>query len=157
MRTVAIYSTHSLQDCTEREIKAVDSEHKKNLQSDMWRFFQMEKHVFRADHAYHKFGTGNYDSLWSRPKAAGRDPRKQLIEWWEKWYCARRMKLAIVGRESTEVLEKWAREKFAKVPIRSEGAVPVGEEGVRVAFTDSPMGPEQMGVSATPRVEPRRA
>lgn len=24
------------EDCTEREIKAVDSEHKKNLQSDMW-------------------------------------------------------------------------------------------------------------------------
>jgi insulysin len=24
------------QDCTEREIKAVDSEHKKNLQNDMW-------------------------------------------------------------------------------------------------------------------------
>lgn len=25
-----------MQDCTEREIKAVDSEHKKNLQNDMW-------------------------------------------------------------------------------------------------------------------------
>lgn len=24
------------EDCTEREIKAVDSEHKKNLQNDMW-------------------------------------------------------------------------------------------------------------------------
>jgi secreted Zn-dependent insulinase-like peptidase len=24
------------EDCTEREIKAVDSEHKKNLQADMW-------------------------------------------------------------------------------------------------------------------------
>jgi hypothetical protein len=26
----------NFQDCTEREIQAVDSEHKKNIQSDMW-------------------------------------------------------------------------------------------------------------------------
>lgn len=107
----------------------------------------MEKHVFRQDHAYHKFGTGNYETLWAKPRAAGRDPRKELISWWEKWYCARRMKLAIVGKEPVEVLERWAREKFAQVPIRSEGAPEVGEEGVRVAFTENPMGPEQMGVS----------
>ena len=107
----------------------------------------MEKHVFRQDDAYHKFGTGNYRTLWEAPRAAGRDPRKQLIEWWEKWYCARRMKLAIVGKESTEELERWAREKFAKVPIRSEGAPAVGEEGVRVVFDSSPMGEKQMGVS----------
>jgi insulysin len=60
------------------------------------------------------------------------------------------MKLAIVGKESTEELEKWAREKFAKVPIRSEGSPAVGEEGVRVVFDSSPMGEKQMGVSCRP-------
>jgi hypothetical protein len=134
-------------DCTEREIKAVDSEHKKNLQNDMWRFFQMEKHVFREDHPYHKFGTGNYETLWSKPKADGRDPRQQLIEWWKKYYCARRMKLAVNGKEDVETLEKWVRERFERVEVRSEGSPPVGVEGVRIAFDESPMGPEQMGVS----------
>ena len=111
------------------------------------RFFQMEKHVFRADHPYHKFGTGNYESLWSAPKAAGRDPRQQLIEWWAKNYCARRMKLAVVGKEDLATLETRVRERFERVPVRTEGAPPVGAEGIRIAFEENPIGPEQMGVS----------
>jgi insulysin len=116
-------------------------------QLTLQRFFQMEKHVFREDHPYHKFGTGNYDSLWSKPKADGRDPRQQLIDWWKKYYCARRMKLAVTGKEDVDVLEKWVRERFERVRVTSEGAPPVGTEGVRIAFDESPMGPEQMGVS----------
>nr|XP_019043437.1 insulysin [Kwoniella bestiolae CBS 10118]OCF22367.1 insulysin [Kwoniella bestiolae CBS 10118] len=133
------------EDCTEREIKAVDSEHKKNIQNDVWRFFQLEKSLSRPGHPYSKFGTGNYETLWSKPKEAGRDPRKQLMEWWEKEYCARRMKLAVVGKEPIEVLEKWVKEKFQKVPIRTEGKSETGPEGVRLTFEESPFGEEQVG------------
>ena len=152
------------QDCTEREIKAVDSEHKKNIQSDPWasplrfchsfkltldsqRFFQMEKHIYRADHPYHKFGTGNYKTLWSTPKAAGRDPRQQLIEWWAENYCARRMKLSVIGKEDLETLEKMVQERFEAVPVKTEGRPQVGVNGVRVAFEDHPIGPEHSRVS----------
>ncbi|WVF68403.1 hypothetical protein IAT40_003168 [Kwoniella sp. CBS 6097] len=133
------------EDCTEREIKAVDSENKKNLQNDVWRFFQLEKSLSKPGHPYGKFGTGNYETLWSKPKEAGRDPRRQLIEWWEKEYCARRMKLAVVGKEDVGTLEKWVRERFEKVPVRTEGLPEVGEKGVRIAFTEPPFGPEQLG------------
>ncbi|WRT69793.1 uncharacterized protein IL334_006784 [Kwoniella shivajii] len=133
------------EDCTEREIKAVDSEHKKNIQNDVWRFFQLEKSLSKPNHPYGKFGTGNYETLWSKPKEAGRDPRKQLIEWWEKEYCARRMKLAIVGKEDVETLEKWVKERFEKVPIRTEGKSDTGSDGVRITFEESPFGEEQVG------------
>ncbi|KAK8849760.1 hypothetical protein IAR55_005095 [Kwoniella newhampshirensis] len=133
------------EDCTEREIKAVDSEHKKNLQNDVWRFFQLEKHLSKPGHPYGKFGTGNYESLWSKPKEAGRDPRRQLIEWWEKEYCARRMKLAVVGKEDVETLEKWVKERFESVPVRTEGKPEVGPDGVRVVFEDSPYAVEDLG------------
>ncbi|WWD20389.1 hypothetical protein CI109_104865 [Kwoniella shandongensis] len=133
------------EDCTEREIKAVDSENKKNLQNDAWRFFQLEKHLAKQGHPYRKFGTGNYETLWSKPKEAGRDPRRQLIEWWEKEYCARRMKLAIVGKEDVETLEKWVKERFESVPVRTEGKPEVGTDGVRVVFEDSPYGVEDLG------------
>ncbi|WVQ84726.1 hypothetical protein IAT38_006883 [Cryptococcus sp. DSM 104549] len=133
------------EDCTEREIKAVDSEHKKNLQNDVWRFYQLEKSLSKAGHAYGKFGTGNYESLWSTPKEAGRDPRRQLIEWWEREYCARRMKLCVAGKEDVETLEKWVRERFEQVPVRTEGRPEVGLDGVRLAYEDSPYGPEQLG------------
>ena len=59
------------------------------------------------------------------------------------------MKLAVAGKEDLETLEKWVRERFEKVPIRTEGRSPVGTNGVRIAFEENPIGPEQMGVRMT--------
>ena len=101
----------------------------------------------RADHPYHKFGTGDYENLWSKPKEAGRDPRQQLIAWWANNYCARRMKLAVAGKEDLDTLERLVRGRFERVPVRTEGKQLVGVDGVRIAFEEHPIGPEQMGVS----------
>ncbi|KAI0636675.1 insulin-degrading enzyme [Trametes polyzona] len=49
--------------CTVRELNAVDSEHKKNHQSDMWRIFQVNKHLSKEGHPWRKFGSGNKESL----------------------------------------------------------------------------------------------
>lgn len=49
--------------CTSRELNAVDSENKKNHQSDVWRIFQLNKHLSKPGHVWSKFGTGNRDSL----------------------------------------------------------------------------------------------
>ena len=57
------------------------------------------------------------------------------------------MKLSVVGKEDLDTLEKWIRERFERVPVRSEGAPEVGPEGVRVVFEDQPLGEEQNGVS----------
>lgn len=56
------------------------------------------------------------------------------------------MKLAVVGKEDLDTLEQWVKSRFEQVPVRSEGLAPVGEEGVRIAFLDSPIGPDQMQV-----------
>lgn len=135
------------EDCTEREINAVNSEHKKNLQNDRWRNFQLSKHLSKPGHVYGKFGTGDLETLWTQPRADNRDPRQQLIEWWKKEYCARRMKLAIAGREDLDTLERMVRERFDSVPVRTEGAPETGVDGVRVTFEDHPYGPDRRGVS----------
>ncbi|KAG8937301.1 Insulinase (Peptidase M16) [Tulasnella sp. 418] len=49
--------------CTSRELNAVDSEHKKNHQSDTWRLFQLGKHLSVQNHPWRKFGSGNRESL----------------------------------------------------------------------------------------------
>ncbi|BEI82680.1 hypothetical protein CcaverHIS002_0305480 [Cutaneotrichosporon cavernicola] len=134
------------EDCTEREIKAVNSEHQKNIQHDRWRAFQLEKSLSKPGHVYGKFGTGNLKTLWEEPRADGRDPRQQLIEWWKKEYCARRMKLAVAGREDLDTLERMVRERFDRVPVRTEGAPATGPDGVRVTFEDHPYGPEERGL-----------
>src|ERR1700730_15243960 len=49
--------------CTVRELNAVDSEHKKNHQNDIWRIFQVNKHLTKPGHVWSKFGSGNKVSL----------------------------------------------------------------------------------------------
>ena len=49
--------------CTLRELNAVDSEHNKNHQSDIWRIFQLNKHLSPPGHVWSKFGSGNRESL----------------------------------------------------------------------------------------------
>ena len=57
------------------------------------------------------------------------------------------MKLAIVGREDVVTLEKWIRERFERVPVRTEGMSEVGAEGVRIVFDESPIREAQMGMT----------
>ena len=49
--------------CTLRELNAVDSEHKKNHQADLWRIFQLNKHLTQPGHVWSKFGSGHRESL----------------------------------------------------------------------------------------------
>ena len=52
-----------LQEATEREMKAVDSENSKNLQNDMWRKLQLLKSFAHENNPWRKFGTGNLETL----------------------------------------------------------------------------------------------
>lgn len=49
---------------TGREVNAVDSENSRNLQSDPWRLFQLDKSLAREDHDFSKFGTGNHEQVY---------------------------------------------------------------------------------------------
>lgn len=63
--------------CTNRELNAVDSEHKKNHQSDNWRMFQLSKELSRPDHPWRKFGSGNRTSLLAVGKAAEESAKRE--------------------------------------------------------------------------------
>lgn len=69
--------------CTTRELNAVDSEHKKNHQADIWRIFQLNKTLTKHGHPWSKFGSGNCETL----SAAGKEVKakaKSLIDGNEK-------------------------------------------------------------------------
>lgn len=108
--------------CSEREVKAVDSEHKKNLQSDMWRGFQLDKSLSDPTHPYSHFGTGNYQTLWEDPRSKGKDPRDELLKFHDQYYSANVMKLVVLGREDLDQLTSWVIEKFSGV--RNTGREP---------------------------------
>jgi insulysin len=99
----------------DRELRAVDSENKKNLQSDQWRLHQLEKSLSNPKHPYCHFSTGNLEVLKTEPEARGVNVRDKFIEFYEKHYSANRIKLCVLGREPLDVLESWVSEFFSDI------------------------------------------
>ena len=124
------------ESATARETNAVDSENQKNLQSDMWRHYQLLKSMAREDHPFRSFSTGNADTLLKGPEAAGKNPRDVVIEFYKKYYSSNIMKLVLYGKEDLDTLQKWAEDKFARVPDK-------GLSPPRVP--SDPYGPAQLG------------
>ncbi|KAI9827721.1 MAG: Insulinase (Peptidase M16) [Thelocarpon impressellum] len=104
-----------LSSTLDRELKAVDSENKKNLQNDTWRLNQLAKSLSNPKHPYCHFSTGNLDTLRDGPRARGVEIRDEFIRFHEQHYSANRMKLVILGRESLDELEAWAVELFSAI------------------------------------------
>lgn len=104
-----------LSSTLDREMKAVDSENKKNLQSDNWRLSQLNKSLSSPQHPYHHFSTGNLETLRDEPRKRGVDIRKEFIDFHGRNYSANRMKLVVLGRESLDELESWVADLFAGV------------------------------------------
>ena len=103
----------------DRELRAVDSENKKNLQNDTWRLHQLEKSLSNSKHPYCHFSTGNFEVLKTAPEAGGINVREKFMEFHEKHYSANQMKLVVLGRESLDVLQKWVVEFFSDVVNKS--------------------------------------
>ncbi len=93
----------------------MDSEHKKNLQNDGWRLYQLSKSTSNPQHPFHNFSTGSLETLRDGPRARGIDVRKEFMRFHEQHYSANRMKLVVLGRESLDELESWVVELFSAV------------------------------------------
>ncbi|KAF6207664.1 hypothetical protein GE061_016111 [Apolygus lucorum] len=117
------------EDSTDREVKAVDSEHEKNLQSDAWRFDQLEKSFAKLGHPFRKFGTGNRMTLDILPKQNGVNVRDELLKFHSKRYSANVMTLAVIGKESLNELQTLVENLFSDV-VNKNVEVPV--------YTDHP-------------------
>lgn len=99
----------------DRELRAVDSENKKNLQNDQWRLHQLDKSLSNPNHPYCHFSTGNLETLKLLPEERGIEIRSEFIKHHEKYYSANRMKLVVLGRESLDILEEWVVDFFSGI------------------------------------------
>ncbi|BGP22999.1 a-pheromone processing metallopeptidase ste23 [Rhodotorula toruloides] len=104
--------------CTERELNAVDSEFRRNLQLDTRRLFQLGKATSsrEAGSVYWKFGTGSKESLWDEPRARGVDVRERLLEWYSKHYSANLMSLVVLGNQSLDELTRLVLREYSDIP-----------------------------------------
>ena len=123
-----------LEDTLDRELQAVDSENKKNLQSDHWRLAQLDKSLSNVKHPYHHFSTGNLQTLRDEPRKRGVEIRKEFMKFHERHYSANRMKLVVLGKEPLDTLEGWVADLFAGVknknlpPNRWDDSQPYSED-----------------------------
>ncbi|KAJ2092877.1 metalloprotease [Coemansia sp. S142-1] len=102
-------------DCVDRELNAVDSEHKGNLQSDPHRFYGLMSSISNLKHPYSWFTTGNTETLKGAAEKLGLDLREELIKFYHKYYSADIMRLVVVGNHSLDVLSEWVTSKFSDV------------------------------------------
>jgi insulysin len=129
----------------DRELRAVDSENKKNLQSDQWRLHQLEKSQSNPKHPYCHFSTGNLEVLKTIPESRNIDVRQKFIDFYEKHYSSNRMKLCVLGRESLDVLETWVADLFSGVPNKNlpqnrwEDEVPFNQDNLGVQCFAKPV------------------
>jgi insulysin len=106
---------------TGRELNAIESEHAKNLQTDSFRVYQINKERQNRDHPHSKFFTGNKQTLLEESKRKGLDLRQALIDFYSQYYSADQMTLAIVGPQSLSNLKEMTQKAFAQIPNRHVG------------------------------------
>ncbi|GAA5969986.1 hypothetical protein JCM11641_000219 [Rhodosporidiobolus odoratus] len=101
--------------CTEREVNAVDSEFRRNLQLDARRLFQLGKALSSPASPYDKFGTGSAETLWKDPIARGVDVRERLLEWYGENYSASLMNLVVISNHTLDDLAKMVVDEYSDV------------------------------------------
>lgn len=132
------------ESCKDREVRAVDSENKKNLQNDLWRLHQLDRSLSNPKHPISKFSTGNLETLEENPNSQNINVRDRLIQFYKEHYSANLMKVVVIGRESLDQLQEWVTEKFSAVPNTNKSkpfydASPYAPENINVLIKAKPV------------------
>ncbi|XP_054818519.1 nardilysin-like isoform X3 [Prosopis cineraria] len=101
-------------EAMEREVLAVDSEFNQVLQSDACRLQQVQCYTSAPDHTFNRFFWGNKKSLVDAMEN-GINLQEQILKLYMDYYHGGLMKLAVIGGESLDVLERWVVELFGAV------------------------------------------
>ncbi|KAA6397285.1 MAG: putative Insulin-degrading enzyme [Streblomastix strix] len=113
------------ESCTMRELNIVHSEHQKNQRIDSWRLRQILRNFSNKDHYFHIFSTGSVQTL--NPEGSSiLETRERLIQYFNKYYSASLMSLALVGTQSLDELQEMAEEYFS--PIANFDVPTIDEE-----------------------------
>jgi insulysin len=93
----------------EREMKAVESENKKNSRSDSDRFYELLRQESNASSPFCRFMIGNLQTL-KKPKV-----RKALFKFYESYYSSHLMNLVVLSNIELKQMETHIDELFSTV------------------------------------------
>ncbi len=107
-----------LDTCQGRELQAIESENNKNLKSDYWRLYQLQKALCNPLHPFSKFTTGNQKSLEEIPHTKGINVHESLINFYNHKYSSNIMKLVVLGHDDLDTLEDMVTKRFTAIENR---------------------------------------
>ncbi|MBL4940851.1 MAG: insulinase family protein [Colwellia sp.] len=111
--TDAIKAPLFTQELSKKELNAIDSEWQRARQTDGFTINRVNALTSNNNHPKIKFGAGNLTSLSDKK---GSILQEELIHFYQQYYSANIMKLALVGNQSLADLKKIAQHYFADIP-----------------------------------------
>lgn len=99
-----------------KEIEAVNSEAEKNLNQDNWREHQIVRTLANPNHPFHRFNTGNNNTLRSVDLTT---LNKRLNAFYNRYYVPNNMKLVVLSNQSLDVLQATASQFFSDIRLDS--------------------------------------
>lgn len=112
-------------DSMDKERHAVDQEYAKNVENDNWRLVSIRSAIGNKKHPASRFSCGNMETLKSITPEV-------LRQWYEQYYSADKMHLAIYSSLPLEELRELVIADFSAIPVRE-----VDKNNVDVFMSDS--------------------
>jgi insulysin len=103
-----------------KEIHAVDSEHKKNMPDTKWQIYHLVEDIANPKNPMSKFSTGNLETLKTKPEANGKSLVTALKTFHKEHYCSQKLHLVIVANMSTDDQLNLAHKYFDAIPKTDE-------------------------------------
>ena len=103
-----------------REINAINQEHDKNLENDLWRGWMVFKETGNPKHPNSLFSTGNKHTL-------ANIPREVVKRWHREHYSSDRMHLVLYSSLSLDQLEQLVTTAFSSIPNNEYFSPPIGQ------------------------------
>lgn len=112
------------EEAVDKERQAVDSEYKLKVKDDVRRLYQVHKETINQAHPFSKFSVGDLTTLDDRDD---KSVREELLEFYQTHYSANLMATVLLGPQSLDELEAFARTYFNHIPNHGipKKAIPV--------------------------------
>ncbi|KAJ2694170.1 metalloprotease [Coemansia sp. RSA 1285] len=123
-------------DSVDREVIAVDSEFKNSLRNHIWRFQSLSYLLSNTEHPFSLFDMGNIETLKVAANQANVSLADEVRKFYDTYYSASIMKLAIVGNHTLDQLTEWAVSMFSVVEDKGDTSIKLDSH---------PVGPNELG------------
>ncbi|PWZ31467.1 Insulin-degrading enzyme-like 1, peroxisomal [Zea mays] len=103
----------------------------------------LQKHFASKDHPYHKFSTGSWETLETKPKARGLDIRLELLKFYKN-YSANVMHLVVYGKENLDCIQGLVERMFSDIKNTDQRSLkcpshPLSEEHLQLLVKALPI------------------